>query len=199
MARSSRRYPNIPSRNPDTSSSKSRARRCTGGISGSDRSNNNPYETATAEGCKLGINNVKDGISFRGGSINEGALIENCNFTTNANWGINNGSTGTSTVNAIVFNCGFGAGTQANTSGDISLPNNCIVVGTVNYASNVTPWNAPATGDFTITLAAAKNAGRGTFTETQASYTGTVGKPDIGAAQAAAGGGGGPIGVSGVM
>src|SRR5438128_10559613 len=66
MARSSRRYPNIPSRNPDTSSSKSRARRCTGGISGSDRSNNNPYETATAEGCKLGINNLKDGIVTRG-------------------------------------------------------------------------------------------------------------------------------------
>src|SRR5438093_4647101 len=66
MARSSRRYPNIPSRNPDTSSSKSRAHRCTGGISGSDPSNNNPYETATAEGCKLGINNLKDGIVTRG-------------------------------------------------------------------------------------------------------------------------------------
>jgi hypothetical protein len=64
--------------------------------------------------------------------------------------------------------------------------------GTVTYANDVTPWVDPANGDFRINLAAAKGAGRGTFTQTAASYTGTIGYPDIGAAQhleASAGGG----------
>lgn len=49
--------------------------------------------------------------------------------------------------------------------------------------TNATPWIDPANGDFRINLAAAKGTGRGNFTETQASYTGTVAYPDIGAGQ----------------
>ncbi len=57
--------------------------------------------------------------------------------------------------------------------------------GSITYAADVTPWVDPANGDFRITLAAAKSAGRGSFTQTQSSYTGTIGYPDIGAAQSA--------------
>lgn len=89
----------------------------------------------------------------------------------------------------VIYNTGYGAGTQAN-GGTVS-GTAVNEYGAVTYASNVTPWNAPATGDFTVTLAAAKNAGRGAFTETASSYTGTTDHPDIGAAQSA------PAGVSG--
>jgi hypothetical protein len=64
-----------------------------------------------------------------------------------------------------------------------------VISGNVTYANDVTPWTDPANGDFRISLAAAKGAGRGTYTQTAASYAGTVGYPDIGAAQSTGGGG----------
>ena len=68
-------------------------------------------------------------------------------------------------------------------------------IGAVTYGANLTPWVDPANGDFRINLAAAKGAGRGTFLQTSASYTGTVGFPDIGAAQHLdSGGASGPVG-----
>ncbi len=91
------------------------------------------------------------------------------------------------------MNCGYGAGTQANTSGATNGTGDLDVGGAVTYASDATPWADPANGDFRISLAAAKGAGRGAFTQTAASYAGTVGYPDIGAAQSAASGGGIPI------
>ena len=51
----------------------------------------------------------------------------------------------------------------------------------MNFASDVTPWVDPANGDFRINLAAAKGAGRGSYTQNAGG--GTVGYPDIGAAQ----------------
>jgi hypothetical protein len=68
------------------------------------------------------------------------------------------------------------------------------VIGSVTYATDVTPWVDPTNGDFRINLAAAKGTGRGTFTQTASSYAGTVGYPDIGAAQSTGGGSGGAIG-----
>jgi hypothetical protein len=116
--------------------------------------------------------------------------IQNCNFVKNTGFGI-------FSANAqrfgVIYNCGFGSGTQANTSGQMTanlVP--VLVVGTVTYASDVTPWADPANGDFRITLAAAKDTGRGAYTQTYTSESArnTVSYPDIGAAQHQDSGGG---------
>ena len=118
-----------------------------------------------------------------------GIYVENSNFCTNGGLGISisTGSIGT------VINNGFGSGTAANASGQITSSATLAVdnLNSVTYASNVTPWTDPANGDFRINLAAARNAGRGAFLQTAASYAGTVGYPDIGAAQSQATGSGG--------
>lgn len=109
--------------------------------------------------------------------------IENCNFVGNAGWGVNI----TTTARGILWNCGFGdnvSGAKTNTGG-------LDEVGTVTYGAGVTPWVDPANGDFRIDLTASKNTGRGSFTQTAPSYSGTIGYPDIGAAQHLDSGGGG--------
>lgn len=143
-----------------------------------------------AVGCDF-YNNGSHGILHSG----YGLHAENCNFIKNGGYGISaaNNTTG------YIINCGFGAGTQANTSGTTSLTagSEIEISGSVNYASDVTPWVDPANGDFRISLAAAKGAGRGTYLQTAASYAGTVGYPDTGAAQhqeTASSGGTGPNG-----
>jgi hypothetical protein len=126
-------------------------------------------------------NNTGDGINLAGSTAN---WIENCNLIKNGGYGINLDG---NSIACTVINCGFGSGSEANSSGQTNIAgttNRLITSGLVTYASGVNPWNAPATGDFSITLAAAKNAGIGAFTETAPSYTGTVGYPDIGAAAA---------------
>lgn len=147
--------------------------------------------STTIIGCDF-YANAGDGINL----ANTGAAavyIENCNLIDNTGYGIN-GSTAIAR-NGIVRNCGFGAGTAANGSGTTTGLSAMVVSGSVTYDDDVTPWNDPADGDFTITLADAKGAGRGTYTQTASSYTGTVAAPDIGAAQGdstdAGGGGGG--------
>lgn len=111
----------------------------------------------------------------------------NSNFVKNGGYGINfaNGSS------AIIANCGFGSGTQANTSGGINTSTTAAYeeTGTVTYASDVTPWVDPDNGDFRINLAAAKGTGNGNYLQTAPSYAGTVGYPDVGAVQHADGGG----------
>lgn len=137
-------------------------------------------------GCDS-YNNGGDGVLI---SVNTSEVsIINCNFVKNTGYGIN-GST--NTPGGVIANCGFGSGTQANGSGTTNGVGQMTTIGSVTYASGVTPWTDPANGDFRISLAAAKAAGRGSFTETQASYAGTVAYPDIGAAQSqgsASGGG----------
>lgn len=109
-------------------------------------------------------------------------LAENCNFVKNSGFGL---TWAAATREGIITNCGFGSGTQVNGSGDIDRTTigGITEIGTITYASDVTPWVDPANGDFRINLAAAENTGRGAFTETAASYAGTVGYPDVGAAQ----------------
>lgn len=125
-------------------------------------------------------NNTSDGIRLSG--TTPIISIENCNLVKNGGYGINRSA---STGNIYVSNCGFGAGTQANSSGTTNFAAGDAVTeeGFVTYADDVTPWVDPANGDFRINLAAAINAGRGSFTETAPGYTGTIGYPDIGAAQ----------------
>lgn len=115
-------------------------------------------------------------------------LIDSCNFTKNGGYGVT--YSGSGGIHGLIVNCGFGAGTEANTSGATNAISSLDAIGTVNYASNASPYVDAANGDFRITLASAKGAGRGAFTQKQASYTGTVGYPDIGAAQHVDSGGG---------
>ena len=125
--------------------------------------------------------------------------VENCNFVKNGGYGVNFFSTlGRA---AYFINCAFGSGTQANTSGTFNTTGSSRVeVDTVTLAANVTPWVDPANGDFTINLAAVEGAGHGEFLQTVGSagtsVGGTIGYPDIGAAQHQDTGGGGGTGIS---
>lgn len=125
------------------------------------------------DGCDF-YNNGGSGISTAATTN----YIENSNFVKNTAWGFTASAAGIHILN----NNAYGAGTQANGSGT-SNGNAIIEAGAVTYANDATPWADPANGDFRISLGAAVNAGRGTFTETQGGYAGTVGYPDIGAAQ----------------
>lgn len=143
-------------------------------------------------GCDF-YNNVGDGIHHLSGTAM--ASIESTNFVKNGGYGINVAS---GSVRGRRRSNGFGAGTQANTSGTFGGTDNFDAIDEVTYADDVTPWVDPANGDFRINLAAAQGTGRGNFTQTAGSYAGAVGFPDIGAAQHEdAGGSGAPGNMSG--
>lgn len=131
-------------------------------------------------------NNGGSGLAITNGS-SPMCFIASSNFIKNTAYGIQ--STTGSSFYGMISNCGFGSGTQANGSGTInSSGNECTQISNITYAANVTPWVDPANGDFRINLTAAKSAGRGTFTQTAASYAGSVGYPDIGSNQSRSGG-----------
>lgn len=127
-------------------------------------------------------NNGSDAIKCTQTTSSATATIRNCNFIKNAGWAINSSLT-TGHWYGLIQNCGFGSGTQANGSGDLNGTDAAVVSGSVTYRADITPWVDPENGDFRINLAAAKMAGRGTFTQTASGYSGSVGYPDIGAAQ----------------
>lgn len=127
-------------------------------------------------------NNAGDGVDILSATATH-VYIENCSFVNNGGFGVNSSAAPTLRNGAIV-NCGFGSGTEENTGGTVlSTLQGVNVFGSVTYSANVTPWIDPANGDFRINLAAAVGAGRGLFTQTAPSYTGTVAFPDIGAGQ----------------
>lgn len=127
-------------------------------------------------------NNGTDGIRITAGAGNTALInVDSCNFIKNTGYGVNGAGGGTRF--GRIVNCGFGNGTQANTLGTTNVISSLEVLGSVTYPANVTPWVDPANGDFRINLAQAKGAGHGSFTETATSYAGTIGYPDIGAAQ----------------
>lgn len=128
-------------------------------------------------------NNTGAGISLTGASA-LAVDIENCNLIKNGTYGID--SSGSALRNGFVANNGYGSGTMANTSGQTNGLQAIVETGAVTYATDAIPWQDAPNGNFSIALAAAKAAGRGTFTETQASYSGTAGFPAIGAAQPSA-------------
>jgi hypothetical protein len=129
-------------------------------------------------GCDS-YNNGGDGIELA--NVSTAYLyLENCNLIDNGGWGIN--GSGAGARNGAVINCGFGAGTAANTSGTTTGLKSMVESGSVTYGSNVVPYVDAPNGDFRVNVSAA-HAGRGTFTQTAASYAGTVGYPNIGAAQ----------------
>lgn len=116
----------------------------------------------------------RDGIRMDNSSA-YGMNIENCNFIHNTGYGIN--GTGSGARFGYINSCRYGAGTMANTSGNTNGLKNIVEIGCASYADDASPWNDAANGDFTLTLAAARGTGRGTFAG------GTItSKPDIGAA-----------------
>lgn len=134
--------------------------------------------------CDL-YNNSSDGIQINQGTT-PAIRIENCNFIGNGVYGIN--GSGSANINGQIVNCGFGSGTAANGTAQTNNLAQIEVFGSVTYASNSLPWIDAPNGDFRINLAGgagvgAINSGRGIFTQTSASYAGTIGYPDIGAAQ----------------
>lgn len=129
-------------------------------------------------------NNAANGINFTLGTVSS-VYIENSNFLKNTTAGIN--STGSALRHGDIVNCGFGVGTMAN-GADLGANLTAAtagvnVTGSVSYATGTTPWADPANGDFRIIANAAKGQGRGSFTETQASYSGTSAWMDIGSGQ----------------
>ncbi len=131
-------------------------------------------------------NNGGDGINFSLASN----IVQNNNFVKNGGRGIN---ITVSNVSGWLYNNGYGSGTQANGGGDII--GDYIKINSILYAPDVTPWNAPDTGDFRIVLPSAIGTGRGFFLETDGVNSGTIGFPDMGAAQST----GGPGGLSGTI
>ena len=126
-------------------------------------------------------NNTSDGIRISAAAGLPWSVFINNNFLKNGGSAINNTVTSTG---GILYNNGRGAGSQANTSADV-LQSILDTSTDITYASGDTPWTAPTTGNFTtIPTSAARSAGRGAFTETDGTNTGTVAYPDIGAAQA---------------
>jgi hypothetical protein len=110
------------------------------------------------------------------------ANIKNCNSVSNTGWGL------TSDSSALLRIDVRGFATFGNTSGSVShgfyadvFSDNIIA-----YASS--PYAAPSSGDFRLSLAAAKQSGSSYFLQTASGYSGSVSYPDIGALQAADGG-----------
>lgn len=134
-------------------------------------------------------NNGSDGILNANTTASSNTIIRNCNFIKNGGYGINSSLT-TGQWFGFVDNCGFGSGTQQNTNGQTHSTDSLIVSGSVTYGTDLAPWVDPSNGDFRVNLAAAKNSGRGSFTQTQVGYSGAIGYPDIGAAQHLDSGGG---------
>lgn len=122
-------------------------------------------------------NNGDDGIKVNI-AANNNCYIMNTNLIKNTDYGIHISGAGVTT--GMIINCGFGAGTQANGAGTTNLTTNMTEAGSVVYPSDVNPYVAPTTGDFRLANYSAINGGRGTFKQTQSSYTGSVSYPPIG-------------------
>jgi hypothetical protein len=144
-------------------------------------------------------NNGGDGVRLGSAGVVNNVYLESCNFLKNGGYALNGVG---SVIGGAMLNCGFGSGTQANTSGQTNNVAAVQQAGSVTYPANVTPWVDPANGDFRINLTEAKGAGCGAFTQTAPSYAGTVSYPDIGAAQhlevTGGGGSGGGVLISSV-
>lgn len=125
-------------------------------------------------------NNTKSGL-YSANTTDMLMTSASNNWLNNTRYGVEF-SSATSMMGTWLNNA-YGSGTQANDLGDIQAMEGMQMIGAVAYASDVTPWADPANGDFKTTLTAAKGAGRGLFLQTVSGYSGTIGYPDIGAAQ----------------
>lgn len=148
--------------------------------------------------CSL-YGNGGSGIEFTtAGPITDPACVNimNCTFLTNTSAAVRVNDTAGHYLSGICFSNAFGMGTMTNsggnflsTSGGASHDGSSIdglnVSGIRLLSNNLDPFTASETGNFTPANAAIKNTGLGFFLETytNSTWTGTVGYPDIGAAQ----------------
>lgn len=130
-------------------------------------------------GC-VAYGNTGAGIkSVTGGVTN--IYVENCVLESNTSFGVNNSVATTIMVMRNCFTYSNNGGTgNAQTSGTIDD------YGTTNLSASA--FTAPTTGNFTLNNTAGgggsvRAAGRGTFTQTATSYTGSASTPDGGACQ----------------
>ncbi len=136
---------------------------------------NNAAVGSLVSGCTL-YNNGGDGVLVQIAAV---FVVENCVFVSNAGYGLN--YTGTVVSPAVTSNAFL-----SNTSGPTNGINASYVTGSVTLSGD--PFVDAANGDFDLNStagagAACRGAGRGSFTQTAASYTGTLSVPDIGASQ----------------
>lgn len=129
------------------------------------------------------------GTGFTNYYTNSGHIYRNCN-AVKCGTGFSLNTNETTKGIALLVNCGFGGGAYANTN-NVNSGGVASQVGSVNYTSH--PWVSPDTGDFRIASGEAKGTGIGVFPQTFNSKTGTIGYPDIGAAQHLDSGGGSVI------
>ena len=105
---------------------------------------------------------------------------EDCILTNNGAWGLLNSAT---LATFYLTNSAFWSNTSGTVSAGVSAN---IQSGTVTLSGD--PYTGAASGDFRLNNtagagASCRGAGIGTYTQTAASYTGTVSYPDIGAGQ----------------
>lgn len=127
-------------------------------------------------------------VAYRNGTAGftsgtgRGAVFENCASFRNGTFGLVLAGS-----NNLLRNFAFGQGTNAgNTSGAISGSTAIYdEVGRINYTSGELPWIDPDNGDFRLktTDTLMYGAGFGTWFTPDAGFAGTVGYPDVGAAQ----------------
>jgi hypothetical protein len=133
-------------------------------------------------------NNARDGLRLDTASATLVLKLENSNFVKNGGYGIN--YNGSPVKFGYIYNCAFGSGTMANTSGTINSSIAPVEIsGSITLPSNTAPWVDAANGNFQISAAVDKGTGRGTFYQTTTTPVNiTVGYPDVGAAAAPNGG-----------
>ena len=82
-----------------------------------------------------------------------------------------------------MYTCRYGTGSEVgaggNTNGGVDS-----FTDVTGFTANFNPWFNQDNGDFRLRLTETRGSGRGVFTQTAAGYAGTVGYPDIGAADA---------------
>lgn len=135
----------------------------------------------TIEHCDIYANS-SDGIQLQAGGTDPLVVtIRNCNIFSNAGWGVH--MIGTYNTGIVGYN-NFGSGTKANASGMITGGKGTLQVNNNIYTANATPWVSPDTGNFTHISTSPKNDGYGLFLQlyNPATWNGTVGFPDLGAA-----------------
>lgn len=133
-------------------------------------------------------NNANSGVVHSGVTL----CAQNSIFSQNGGYGLEV----TSSMNAVINNCAFYSNTSGQTSG---VDSRTTPLGSITLSGD--PFTAAASGDFGLNNtagagASCRAAAVGTFTQTQAGYSGAVSYPDIGAAQHQDAGGGGSVAFS---
>lgn len=134
-------------------------------------------------------NNTSDGIDLTAnGQVF--VVVQNAAFVSNGAYGL--AATASTSGFCFASNCAFYNNTSGQTNGTVADR----ITGSITLTGD--PFVDAANGDFDLNNtsgagAACRGAGRGAFTQTAASYTGTLSVPDVGASQHADAGGGGSI------